>query len=258
MEFFWNFGTAHGNGATEVKYVSFSKNSTDIDATLNITVDFHEQLSLRRQYGFASIFFRHLYNDTYWKMTGPGQITTKNVLADDNGLVLQYNGSNKVHFMSNGNLGITGSYYGNCYITTSDDRINFNEKPIIDGLKIIKLLKPITYDKSLELNKEIDTFKEAGFLAQDVFKIPELKPSVTEGNENLLWNINYNCILPFLASAIQELNNTVHLQKQTIDALMIRLEVLENNQELNNTVQSQQQTINEFIARLEALENKEA
>ena len=65
---------------------------------------------------------------------------------------------------------IVGKLIANNLGETSDDRLKFNETPIINASQIIKQLNPVVYDKSKVLNVEEDTFKEAGLIAQEVLK----------------------------------------------------------------------------------------
>ena len=64
----------------------------------------------------------------------------------------------------------------------SDDRIKFNEAPVINAIDTIKKLKPVFYNKASELDYEGDTKTlptEYGFIAQDTYNnVPELRQSV--------------------------------------------------------------------------------
>ena len=76
----------------------------------------------------------------------------------------------KVH----GDLEVTGVVNSG----TSDDRIKWNETPITNALDTIRLLKPHTYDKAHFIPEDglqpENTYREAGFVAQEVLEIPEL------------------------------------------------------------------------------------
>jgi hypothetical protein len=182
------------------------------------------QLLLNRVGGFANLNLTNSINNHSWRLAGPGAVTTTGIFTDTDGLVLSYyNGTagyNRVHFMSNGNQSITGTFYSNRVINVSDDRLKFNEEPINNGLNTILQLQPTKYDKSLTLNVEEDTEREAGFIAQEVFEIPELKPYVVEGTAEDSWKINYTCIIPYLVGAVKE-------QNAIISSLRVRIEALE-------------------------------
>ena len=102
----------------------------------------------------------------------------------------------------------------------SDDRLKFNEEIINNALDTILQLQPKKYDKSLTLNVEENTEREAGFIAQEVFEIPELKPYVVEGTAEEAWRLNYSCFIPYLVSAVKE-------QNAIISSLRVRIEALE-------------------------------
>jgi len=195
--------------------------------TLNLTDAVSgNQLVLSRSGGFANINFKNTSNNHRWRFAGPGGMQTSGIFSDPYGLAVNYNNGttefNQYHFMSNGSLAIKNTFYSNKTITVSDDRIKFNEKIINNGLNTILQLKPVKYDKSLILNVEENTEKEAGFIAQEVFEIPELKPYVVEGTEEDFWRLNYSCIIPYLVSAIKEQNEVINSLKERIEVLEAR------------------------------------
>ena len=111
------------------------------------------------------------------------------------------------------------------FIDTSDDRLKHNEVKIQNALSTIQKLTPYTYDKTIEMkdkdyNGEVtNAFKETGFIAQDVFKIPELKHCVVEGDEKTPYALKYNSIFCFLVQAVQELSKKVNdLEKKIEEA----------------------------------------
>ena len=73
----------------------------------------------------------------------------------------------------------------------SDDRLKHNEEPINNALEIIRLLNPIVYDKTnIAYDEDYNgyippgtSFKEAGLIAQEILKIPDLEQYVKEGAE---------------------------------------------------------------------------
>ena len=78
-------------------------------------------------------------------------------------------------------------------VTTSDDRAKFGEKPIANGLEIVRQLSPQTYNKVdgdfvEELTEDTETYKEAGIIAQELFDI--LPDAVAEGDETTPWTVN--------------------------------------------------------------------
>ena len=106
---------------------------------------------------------------------------------------------------------IVGKLIANNLGETSDDRLKFNETPIINASQIIKQLNPVVYDKSKVLNVEEDTFKEAGLIAQEVLNT-DISFCVTGGDYTDFfgnkiehpYDVNYNSILAYLISGFQE------------------------------------------------------
>ena len=134
---------------------------------------------------------------------------------------------------------------------TSDDRLKHNEKDIVNGLDIIRLLQPQKYQKSMEMydedyNGEIDGMWrwEAGLIAQEVLQIPDLSFCVAGGDKigpsgeriEEPYFLDYNSILIYGIAATKELDKKVkeqqeiiNKQQETIDSLILRLEALEKN-----------------------------
>jgi hypothetical protein len=99
----------------------------------------------------------------------------------------------------------------------SDDRLKFNETTLTNSLNVIRNLMPVKYDQSGKLNEEINTFKNCGFIAQEVYEIDDLKDAILVGNEETPWQINYNYIYAHNLSATKELDVIVQNQQTTIN-----------------------------------------
>lgn len=112
----------------------------------------------------------------------------------------------------------------------SDDRLKFNETPITDCLATINKLEVRIYDKSEMLNQPSNR-KEIGLIAQDVYKIPELKCNVSPGDENTPWHLRYTGVFCVALQAIQELDKKVVTQELLIQSLTKSIE------ELNERIQ---------------------
>ena len=130
-----------------------------------------------------------------------------------------------------GRLRINGSQ-----VSTSDDRVKHNEKPIINALYIINKLDPQIYDKTIELKdaeyngilKEGTYTREAGLIAQDIYEIEELKSFVTEGDDEKLWSVNYNSIFTYGLAATKELDSLVQSQQTQINTLTAQNDLLKS------------------------------
>ena len=131
-------------------------------------------------------------------------------------------------------------------VFVSDDRLKHNEVNIINALDTINKLKAQTYDMTSDLKTEDfkgelqeGTYRTlSGFIAQEVYQIPELKHAVQVGdidateNKNI-WKLDYNSLFTFSLAAIQELSKKVewltnenNSLKSTIESLTKRIDSL--------------------------------
>lgn len=143
------------------------------------------------------------------------------------------------HSALNNNFHIqAGGFGGGVYLSAgatawaaiSDDRLKHNEIDITNGLDIIMKLEPQFYDRSSTMmdanfNGDLDEldikyYKESGFIAQDVYEIDELKHIVDVGDEENPWSIQYQQIIPYNTSAIQQLKK----EKDELQNKVIELE----------------------------------
>ena len=74
----------------------------------------------------------------------------------------------------------------------------------------------------------IKYYKESGFIAQEVYEIPELRHIVDKGDEEMLWSIIYPQIIPYNTSAIQQLKEEKDILESKVSSLEVRLEKLES------------------------------
>jgi hypothetical protein len=112
---------------------------------------------------------------------------------------------------------------------SSDKRLKFNEKPLVNALNVINRLEPVEYDQTQDLVDEYtsDTPQshQCGFIAQSVAQIDELKHAVIggevddEGKESIR-ALNYNAVFTYAVKAIQELSDIVKQQQQQINKLL--------------------------------------
>jgi len=147
-----------------------------------------------------------------------------------------------------GNLTVNGTFTNN-----SDKRLKENNIDIINGIELIKKLKPQIYDKrnKLELDDNNYYIKESGFIAQDIEEVEELKHLINKPKniEKEPYTMNYIGLIAYNTAATKELDNIVEQQKIKINSQENRI------QQLENKVLSQETLINQLISRIEALEN---
>ena len=119
---------------------------------------------------------------------------------------------------------------------TSDDRFKHNEKNINNGLNVIRKLNPQIYDKTKTFKKANYRGKinepyivEAGFIAQEVNKINELKFTVTEGSKTKPYALNYNNIFVYSVAAIIEIDKEISKIQNAINIIKEDLDIKYNN-----------------------------
>ena len=105
--------------------------------------------------------------------------------------------------------------------------VKHNEKAIINALHTINKLCPQIYDKIIQLKdanyngvlKERTYTREAGLIAEEIYKIEELKSFIVKGDDDKLWSLNYNSIHSYYIKATQELHSLVENQQNEINVL---------------------------------------
>jgi hypothetical protein len=173
--------------------------------------------------------------------TGPKNKATIGTWTNAN-LAFRRNGA-EVMYLSTGSYSLTlngSAYSSGSWVDGSDDRLKHNEENISNGLDTIMKLKPQIYDKTQELKEEDyngdleeEYIRESGFIAQEVYTIPELEHCVFPGDETTPWGLRYQGIIPYNVKAIQELNDkvlqqqeTINSQQETINALQTELSII--------------------------------
>ena len=139
----------------------------------------------------------------------------------------------------------TGRARANAWVTYSDNRVKKHQKPLQYGLKSLLDLTPKSYvqhNSTFENNQLILDYKTGkpsiGFIAQELYKyIPEIVYKPENENEDL-WSVDYEKLIPITVKAIQEL-------KEEVDTLA------KENQQLKEQLKQFQN----LEARLSALEN---
>ncbi|MFM7980903.1 MAG: tail fiber domain-containing protein, partial [Candidatus Fonsibacter sp.] len=127
-------------------------------------------------------------------------------------------------------MGLTsgGLSVGGTFVSSSDKRLKFNEKPLSNALGVINQLEPVEYDQTYDLVDPytLDTPQshQCGFIAQSVQTIDELKHAVVGGQvgddgKETIRALNYKAIFTYAVKAIQELSQIVKAQQVQINEL---------------------------------------
>ncbi|KTC57820.1 tail fiber domain-containing protein [Pseudomonas savastanoi] len=89
----------------------------------------------------------------------------------------------------------------------SDRRLKINDKEILDGLSKIMRVRPVEFDRRYSLEDTEYPVHESGVIAQELYEV--LPILVTPASEDLggeVWRVNYTGLIPYLISAMKELN----------------------------------------------------
>jgi hypothetical protein len=118
-------------------------------------------------------------------------------------------GNSNFYVITSGGTGVYVSNGGTSWTGTSDATLKNVIEPITNGLNAITALKPTIYSwKSDDANKPY-----AGLLAQEVETV---LPSIVDKDVNEKLGVRYTELIPYLISAIQELNAEVQAIKQQL------------------------------------------
>jgi hypothetical protein len=110
-------------------------------------------------------------------------------------------------------------------INTSDRREKKNIKSLSYGLKEVLKLEPVSFEWKEDKG---DGLKKIGFIAQDVYEVlPEVVYKAK--NENEKWGINYAEINALLTKAIQEQQELILKQKEQIEVLINKQQLIEKD-----------------------------
>lgn len=113
------------------------------------------------------------------------------------------------------------------YNSTSDYRVKENIEEMTEGLSLITLLRPVTYNMTYNPGT-----RQHGFIAHEVQEIyPEAvtgeKDAVDEYGKPSLQQLSLTNLIPVLTKGIQELHQLLLTQQQTIAELTARLLIVE-------------------------------
>ncbi|MFM7985840.1 MAG: tail fiber domain-containing protein [Candidatus Fonsibacter sp.] len=83
-------------------------------------------------------------------------------------------------------LNYSGLSVGGTFVSASDKRLKFNEKPLTNALDIINKLEPVEYDQTYDLKEQNTTdtpqSHQCGFIAQSVQQNDEFKHAAVGGD----------------------------------------------------------------------------
>jgi hypothetical protein len=111
--------------------------------------------------------------------------------------------------------------------TLSDQTIKTNVQDLNGSLNKVLQMRGVSYDwnQTVNPNLNLDSANHIGFIAQE---IQQIDPRLTFSADDSLLHVEYDKVVPILAEAIEELNNTVEEKDSIINDLNNRLTNLEN------------------------------
>lgn len=127
-------------------------------------------------------------------------------------------------------VGVMGQARANAFITYSDERVKSNRKEISNALGVISKLNPLYYfhHDSRKSDEGFNILESGGFtygfLAQDIYEeIPEIvhKP-IDENND--LWSVDYDKLIPIMTKAIQEQQEIIKDQSEELETVKTEME----------------------------------
>ena len=122
------------------------------------------------------------------------------------------------------NVNTSAAISATAFNVSSDARLKDNVQSLDHGLETVMRLKPYRYEKRRQGQGDTQGSPEYGFIAQDLSTIlPELVGRSNDPDGTL--SLNYTALIPILAHAIQE-------QQQTIAELKGRIQTLEGGRNL--------------------------
>ena len=111
--------------------------------------------------------------------------------------------------------------------TLSDQSIKTNVQDLNGSLDKVLLMRGVSYDWNHNILPQLnlDSANHVGFIAQEMAQVD---PRLTYLDDDSLLHVEYDKVVPILAEAIEELNNTVEQKDSIINDLNNRLTQLEN------------------------------
>ena len=125
---------------------------------------------------------------------------------------------NTRYFSGNYQLEVNGDLHYLMSFTLSDQRLKTNIRPLKYGLKILRLLNPVSYHLKEDIpNFQTDNYLHYGFIAQELSTIiPELV--LKEKTDQDFQAVNYYEMIPVLIQSLKEIHSEIESIKKTLKA----------------------------------------
>ena len=263
----------NSGGNADISYNS-STNHLNIGSSIFISNDISCNGNIKGNFLLNQITISELTSNNIDNSFAIIRELTYTNISGENIYVNTINGFNSNDISINANINLDGSlnmYNGTALIgtltVTSDDRLKHNEKIIINGLEIIRQLKPQLYQKTKNFKEENYTgplnepyILEAGLIAQEVKNINDLSFSVINGNNNSPYLLNYNNIFVYSLAALKELDlNVKNIENKINEKNSTNIYNKFSNSENNNLeiiINNQNKLIQDLTNKIDLLENR--
>ena len=137
--------------------------------------------------------------------------------------------TNGTHRIVLGNSDITHAYVKVDWTVTSDERDKMNFAEVPHGLSFVNDLKPIKFDFKKSRNDATPHGKtKYGFKAQDILALEGDNPIIIDNHNEDKFSVTNSHLIPVLVNAIQELSAKNDSLETSNQALIARIEALEN------------------------------
>lgn len=139
--------------------------------------------------------------------------------------------------------------------TLSDQTIKTNVQDLTGSLDKVLEMRGVSYDWNHTVHPELnlDSANHVGFIAQEMQVID---PRLTYVADDSLLHVEYDKVVPILAEAIQELNDSLVARDSVITTQQLMIDSLAlQNASQQATIDTMQNTITELNNRLSQLEN---
>jgi hypothetical protein len=117
-----------------------------------------------------------------------------------------------------------GSGRAYAWTTYSDGRLKENQVPLVYGLAEVMELSPKQYIHHSSVDRSTwsaeNAQKTIGLVAQDVYKVVPEAVSIPENDDQDLWGLNYDKLVPVLINAIQEQQAQIDDLKALVNKLI--------------------------------------
>lgn len=209
-------------------------------------------LNTTKQYGFIAQELATVFPELVKSSVQPGQMTPEGDFTGNSTtfLAVNYNGIIPLNTAAIIELNQKVDK-----ATLSDQSIKTNVQDLNGSLNKVLTMRGVSYDWNHTVHPELnlDSTNHVGFIAQE---IAQIDPRLTYLADDSLLHVEYDKVVPILAEAIQELNDSIGVRDSIISSLITENAAQQTTIDtLEAENETQQSTIEDLNNRLTQLEN---